>query len=170
GGGGGERRWRVKILCPGSRTASPIGRSPTSQPPISIPSRRLSAPPVPGRADYSRLVRTLSRAEAAKLAASATSPALRLLQQAGHRLHRGAVRKDVGREQGGLHAQVVLEQTFEHRAQIGGRLEVASLVQLGRLEPRPGGDDAPAFERAAGEQRHRRGAVIGAIGAVDAGG
>ena len=43
-------------------------------------------------------------------------------------------------------------------------------MQLGRLEPRPIRHHAAALERAAGEQGHGRGAVVGAVGAVDAGG
>src|SRR5438552_18906870 len=113
-------------------------------------------------------MRALSGGAAGEPAAS-TSPALSLLQQSRHRLHHRAVRKDLGREHAGFDAQVVLEQTFEHRAQIGGRLEVAPLMELARLEAGPVGDDAPAFERAAGEQCYGRGAVIGTLGALDAG-
>src|SRR5260370_38779606 len=39
-----------------------------------------------------------------------------------------------------LNSQVIPEQTPEHRAQIGGWFEVASLIKLGGLQSRPVGD------------------------------
>ena len=75
--------------------------------------------------------------------------ALGLQQQSRHRLHRGAVGKNLARQHGVVDAQVVLEQALEHRAQVGARLEVASVMELGGLEPGPVGDDAAAPERAA---------------------
>jgi hypothetical protein len=52
--------------------------------------------------------------------------------------------------------------------QIGRGLEVAPLMEIGILQPRPIGDDATAIEGAAHEQRHGRGAVVRAVIAVDA--
>src|SRR3954464_11759313 len=63
---------------------------------------------------------------------------------------------------------MIAEQALEHGAQIGGGLEVAFLIELGLLQSRPVGDHAPAPQRAAGEKRDGAGAVIGAVGAVDA--
>src|SRR5262249_42531471 len=91
-------------------------------------------------------------------------------QQARDRLHRAALREYLAGEGGLVDAQVILEQALEHRAQIGGRLEVALLVQIRLLEARPIGQHATALERAAREERDRAGAVVGALGAVDAGG
>jgi hypothetical protein len=45
---------------------------------------------------------------------------------------------------------MILEQALEHGAQVGGRFQIAILVKIGGLEPRPIGNDAAAFERAAG--------------------
>ena len=47
---------------------------------------------------------------------------------------------------------------------------ITPFMEIGLLEAQPIGDDAAALERAAHQQRDRRGAVIGACGAVDAGG
>jgi hypothetical protein len=65
---------------------------------------------------------------------------------------------------------VLSEHALEHGAQIGGRLEVALLVEVGDLEARPIGDDAPAGKRAADKEGDRSRAVVSANGAVDAGG
>ena len=64
-------------------------------------------------------------------------------------------------------AQMVGEHALEHRAQIGRGLQVARLIKIGGPQSRPIGDDAPAGDRAAGEKRHRRRAVVGADSAVD---
>ena len=64
--------------------------------------------------------------------------------------------------------ELVLQHALHHRAQIGGRREVAALIEIGGLQPRPVRDHAAAFHRAAGEQRDGAGAVIGALRAVDA--
>ena len=61
-----------------------------------------------------------------------------------------------------------LQHALDDGAQVGGRLEIAALIEVGGLEAGPVGDDAAALHRAAGEQRDRAGAVIGAVGAVDA--
>src|SRR5260370_231531 len=76
--------------------------------------------------------------------------------------------------QGGLpHGAVIRtevnpEQALEHGSQVGGGLEIALVVEIGLLEARPIGNDPAALERAADQERHRGGAVIGPIGAVDA--
>jgi len=62
---------------------------------------------------------------------------------------------------------MIFQHAFEHCAQIGGRFEIAVLVQIGTFQARPIGDDAAALERAADKERDRRGAVVGAVGAVD---
>lgn len=63
---------------------------------------------------------------------------------------------------------MVPEDALEHGAQVGGPFEVTAFVEIGVLEAGPVGDDAPALQRAAGQQCDRAGAVIGAVGAVDA--
>src|ERR1700739_420564 len=68
-------------------------------------------------------------------------------------LSRGAVRED-GRLQASLvSAQMVPQEPFQNSAQVGGRLQIALLQEVGVFDARPIGDDAAAFERAAGEQR-----------------
>src|SRR5262245_51044783 len=62
---------------------------------------------------------------------------------------------------------MILQQSFEHGAHIGGGLEVAVLQQALRLQPGPVGDHATAFERSAGEQHDGGGAVVRAISTVD---
>ena len=57
-----------------------------------------------------------------------------------------------------------------HAAQIGGGIEVAALVKALGLEARPVRDHPAAGERAAGKERGRRRAMVGAVGAVDANG
>ena len=63
---------------------------------------------------------------------------------------------------------MIPEQALEHGAQIGGGLEVALLVELGLLQSRPVRDHAAAPQCTAGEEGDGAGAVIGAVGAVDA--
>jgi uncharacterized protein (DUF1501 family) len=63
---------------------------------------------------------------------------------------------------------VIAQHALEHGAQVGGRLEVAALVQIAGLESRPIGYHLAAPERPASEQRDGRGAVVGTLGAVDA--
>src|SRR3954469_8657723 len=65
-------------------------------------------------------------------------------------------------------AELALQHAFDHGAQVGGGLEIAGLEEIGGLETWPVGDDTTALHRAAGEQRDRSRAVIGAVGAVDA--
>src|SRR5262249_12966793 len=84
-----------------------------------------------------------------------------------HRLHGASVREHFCRKRLLVEAQVVPEHALEHGPYIGGRLEVTALEQVRFLEARPVGDDAAALERAAGEQRDRRGAVVGPVGAID---
>src|SRR6516165_7196816 len=88
--------------------------------------------------------------------------------QACNRLHIVAAGEHIGCERAVIRPKVILQQSFEHGAHIGGGLEVAVLQQVLRLEPRPVGDHAAAFERAAGEQHDGGGAVVGAIRTVDA--
>src|SRR3954452_17197682 len=90
------------------------------------------------------------------------------MNQARRRRDVGAIWKYAGCECTLIDSQVVSEQALEHGAQIGGRFEVAILVELGLLQPGPVGHDAPAAERSSGKEGHGPGAVIGAIGAVDA--
>ena len=90
------------------------------------------------------------------------------LNQPRHRFQICAAGENILRQRPLVRAQVILQQSLEHGAQIGGRLEIAVLVEIGGLQARPIGDHAPAFERATGEERNRRGAVVGAFGAVDA--
>src|SRR5437868_9525597 len=96
------------------------------------------------------------------------APPLGLPQQTWHWLDPPAVGKDLCRERGLVHAQMILEHALEHGAQVDRRLEIAPFVQVGSFEARPVCDDATAFERAAGQERNRRGAMIGALGAVNA--
>jgi hypothetical protein len=65
---------------------------------------------------------------------------------------------------------MVPEQAFENGAQVGGGFKVPLLVQISFLEARPICDDAPTFERTADQQCYCAGAVIRALGAVNAGG
>src|SRR6266702_1042863 len=67
-----------------------------------------------------------------------------------------------------LDAQMIPEQALQHGAQIGGRLEIAVLEQLRRLQSRPVRDHTTARERAADEEGDCAGAVVGALRAVDA--
>ena len=60
------------------------------------------------------------------------------------------------RERVGGEAEMVGEHALEHGAQVGRRFEIALLIEIGGLQARPIGDDAPAVERAAGEQGDRR--------------
>ncbi len=62
---------------------------------------------------------------------------------------------------------MVPEQPLHDRAQIGCRLQIAALVEVGVAKARPIGDDAPALQRAAGEQSDGRGPVVGAAVAID---
>jgi len=63
---------------------------------------------------------------------------------------------------------MIVQQAFDHGAQIGGRRQIAALIEIGALQARPVRDHPAALHRAPGEQRNGAGAVIGALGAVDA--
>src|SRR6478736_9380786 len=80
----------------------------------------------------------------------------------------GAVGKHGCGERALFDPQMIPEQALEHGAQIGGRFEVASLMELGLLQSRPVGDDAPAAQCATDEKGNGAGAMVGAVGAVDA--
>src|SRR3954453_4083346 len=58
-------------------------------------------------------------------------------------------------------AEMIGKYALHDRAQIRRRRKIATLIELIRLQSRPIGDHAAAFDRAAGEKRHRAGAVIG---------
>src|ERR1700746_162935 len=88
--------------------------------------------------------------------------------QACNRLHIVAAGEHIGCERVVIRPKMILQQSFEHGAHIGGGLEVAVLQQALRLQPRPVGDHATTFERSAGEQHDGGGAVVGAVGTVDA--
>jgi hypothetical protein len=61
-------------------------------------------------------------------------------EQSAHRLHRGAFREDLGREYSFVDAQMIPKQALEQRAQIDRRLEIAAVMEGGRLEAaRPAG-------------------------------
>ena len=76
--------------------------------------------------------------------------------QAGDRYDVGAVGKHACCERALFDAQMIPEQALEHGAQIGGRSEVACLVELGLLQSRPVGDHAPAAQRATDEKGNGR--------------
>ena len=63
---------------------------------------------------------------------------------------------------------MIAQHALDHGAQIGGRRRGRGLRTVRVLQARPVGDHATARDRAAGEQRDGAGAVIGAVGAVDA--
>src|SRR3981081_48300 len=65
---------------------------------------------------------------------------------------------------------MVLEQALHDGAQIDRGRKIATFVEIGRLQPWPVGDDPPAVQRTAHQHGDPAGAVIGAIGAIDAGG
>src|SRR5262245_11018057 len=94
-------------------------------------------------------------------------PRSRRAQESGHRLDRLAAGENVGGESRVGDAQMVAQQALQHRTQVGGGLEVAVLVQIAVLKARPVRDHVAALERAAEQQRHRAGAVVGTLGAVD---
>src|SRR6516164_11491311 len=83
-------------------------------------------------------------------------------------LHIVAAGEHISCERVVIRSKMILQQSFEHGAHIGGGLEVAVLQQALRLQPRPVGDHATTFERSAGEQHDGGGAVVGAISTVDA--
>src|SRR5262249_50450315 len=87
--------------------------------------------------------------------------------QACNRLHISTAGEHIGCERVVIRPKMILQQSFEHGAHIGGGLEVAVLQQVLSLQPRPVSDHAAAFERAAGEQHDGGGAVVGAIRTVD---
>src|SRR5579872_4527358 len=88
--------------------------------------------------------------------------------EAGDRRDVGAVGEYVLCKRALLDAQMIPQQSLEHRAQVGGGLEVAAFVELFGLEAGPVRDHAAALERAAGEQRDGARAVVGAERAIDA--
>ena len=61
---------------------------------------------------------------------------------------------------------MIAEDALQHRAQIGGRAQIASLEALRACQPRPIGDDAAAH-RAAEDERDAAAAVVGAERSVD---
>jgi peptide/nickel transport system substrate-binding protein len=91
-----------------------------------------------------------------------------LADQFRHRRDCPTVGKDPRRQDAFLDAQVILEHALEHGAQVSRGPQIARFVEIGLPEPGPIGDHTAAFERAAGEQRHGRGAVVGAVVTVDA--
>src|SRR5216683_1521404 len=93
---------------------------------------------------------------------------LYLTDQPGSRHDIGAVGKHVACERALLGPQVIPEQTLEHRTQIGGWFEIASLIKLGGLQSRPVGDHASAPECAAGEKGNGARTVVRSVRAVDA--
>src|SRR3954447_21626353 len=90
------------------------------------------------------------------------------MNQARRRRDVGTIWKYAGCECALVDSQVVPEEALEHGAQIGGRFEVAILIELGLLQPGPVSHYAPAAERSSGKEGRGPGAVIGAVGAVDA--
>ncbi len=92
---------------------------------------------------------------------------LYLTDQPGSRHDIGAVGKHVACERALLGPQVIPEQTLEHRTQIGGWFEIASLIKLGGLQSWPVGDDASAPQCASGEKGDGARTMVGSVGAVD---
>src|SRR5262245_44794730 len=70
-------------------------------------------------------------------------------EQSLHRLRPIAVREYVSHQHLVFDPKMVLEHALEHRAQIGCRLQIAVLVEIGLLDARPIGDDPPILERTA---------------------
>jgi hypothetical protein len=58
--------------------------------------------------------------------------------------------------------EVVAQQALQDGSQVGGRLQVALVEQVGLFEARPIGEDTPAFQRTAREESYGCGTVIGA--------
>ena len=106
---------------------------------------------------------------------SSTPPATRtspgnwfLRDESGERFDLLGPGKDGLSQERGGHIELLRQQALEDGAQIDCRLEIASLVQVAILEPWPIGNDAPALDRPAGEERNGAGAMIGSDRAVDA--
>src|SRR3954470_9204047 len=95
-------------------------------------------------------------------------PESQLSNQPLHRTCACAIREHRFGQHAIRQAELPLQHALDHGAQIGGGLEIAGLEEVGGLEAGPVGDDAAALHRAAGEERDRSRAVIGAVGAVDA--
>src|SRR5262245_41764302 len=89
-------------------------------------------------------------------------------EQACNGFHIVAAGEHIGCECVVARSKMILQQSFEHGAHVDGRLEVAVVQQVRRLQPGPVGDYATAFERAAGDQHDRGGPVVGAVRTVDA--
>ena len=62
---------------------------------------------------------------------------------------------------------MIAQHALDDTAQVRCRLEVAAFIKAGNLQSRPIRNHPSAVHRAAGKQRDRASAMIGAIGAVD---
>src|SRR5262249_10106955 len=67
-----------------------------------------------------------------------------------------------------INAQMLFQDALKDGTQIGRGFKVAIFKQIGLLEARPVGNDAPTFERTAHKNRDRTSAVVGAFTAIDA--
>src|SRR5262245_38061732 len=67
-----------------------------------------------------------------------------------------------------IDAQMLFQDALKDGTQIGRGFKVAIFKQIGLLEARPVGNDAPTFERTAYKNRYRTSTMIGAFTAIDA--
>ena len=63
--------------------------------------------------------------------------------------------------------QMIPQHALEHGAQVGGRLEIAALIEVGGFETRPIRDDSTASDSPARQKCDRTNAMIGADCAID---
>jgi hypothetical protein len=90
------------------------------------------------------------------------------LDDIGERADHAAVGEDVAAERVGRGLHLRLQRALEQAADVGGRLEVAVLVEPAGREARPVDQDAATIDRAVEQQGGDRGAVAGAVGCDDA--
>ena len=94
---------------------------------------------------YGRVLNIFFREIGLEMGAVRGGRKLRSADQSRHRLDRFAVRKDGLCQRSLVGPQMIAQYPLEHGAQIGGRLEIAVLVEIGGFQPRPIGDNAAAF-------------------------
>src|SRR4051812_12748123 len=88
--------------------------------------------------------------------------------EASHRFDVGAAREDRIGQHLLLDTQVIPQQALQHCAQIRGRLEIAILEELRRVQTRPVRNDAATVKPAADQESDRARAVVRALRPVDA--
>src|SRR6266446_7963687 len=88
-------------------------------------------------------------------------------KQAGYCRHAAAVREHARRQRSLGDLKMIAEQALQDRTQIGRGPQIPAFVEIGLFETRPVGDHAPTLESPSEEHGDRRGAVVGAVIAVD---